>query len=57
MTDDNTQFYFDAIKHEVKQLAPRFTGNLEFKMNLKEGVVANMNIIKLKSIRNVEQSK
>lgn len=56
MTDENTKFYLDAIKHEIEQLAPRFTGNLEFKTNWKEGSLANMNVVHLKSIRSVKRN-
>lgn len=54
MTDENIQWYLDFIKREVEKLKEgRFTGNVEFKVNWKEGNIANMNIILAKSVRNV----
>ena len=54
----NLEWYLKAIERELEQLsAGRFTGNIEFKVNWKEGVIANCNICLNRSIRKIEQSK
>lgn len=57
MISENTQFYLDAIKHEVEQLDERFTGNTKFEINWKEGTIGNMNVILGKSLRKIERPK
>jgi len=56
LTDENTKFYLDAIKQEIEQLIPKFTGNITFEINWKEGAVGNMNVKLGKSIRNVKRN-
>jgi len=48
---DNQKWYFEAIAKEIKELADNYTGNIEFRLNIKEGNIGNMNIILGKSIR------
>ena len=55
MTD--ISFYLDYIKNEIEQLAPDFTGNIEFKLNFKEGGCANMNCILGKSIKQISPER
>lgn len=41
----NIEWYLEAIKHELEELEKgKFTGNMEFKVNFKDGEIANMNI-------------
>ena len=47
----NIKEYLDYIADEVVKLHPRFTGNIEFKLNLKEGSIANMNCHLSKSVK------
>ncbi len=54
--DDNTKFYLDFITQEIEKLKEgRFTGNIEFKVNWKEGSIANLNCGLNKSIRNIRR--
>ncbi len=54
MTDENTQFYLEFMAKEIEKLREgRFTGNIDFKVNWKEGSIANMNIGLNKSVRNI----
>jgi len=46
-----TKEYIQAVEHEIEQLSPNFTGNIEFRFNFKEGSCANMNVILGKSLR------
>ena len=48
---DNIQKYIGMIEHEIGKLADRFTGNIVFQFNFKEGSVANSNIEKKTSIK------
>ena len=49
---DNIDWYIDCIKHELEKLqSGKFTGNMEFKVNFKEGSIANMNCSLNRSIR------
>lgn len=51
---ENSQWYLNFIKRELEKLEEgRFTGNIDFKVNWKEGSVANCNITLNKSIRNI----
>lgn len=43
--------YIQTIRHEIEQLSPNFTGNIEFRLNFKEGNIANLNISKAKSVK------
>ena len=51
---NNSDFYLEAIKHELEKLSPDFTGNISFQLNYKEGIVGNMNIGLGKSVRKIE---
>ena len=55
MTD--ISFYLDYIKSEIEQLAPDFTGNIEFKLNFKQGGIANLNCTLGKSVKCIESIK
>lgn len=44
--------YIDFIKSELEKLEQgKFTGNVEFQVNFKDGGIANMNSVLRKSIR------
>jgi hypothetical protein len=48
----NIEFYLEAIRVELEKLFEgKFTGNMEFKVNFKEGSIANMNIGLNRSIK------
>ena len=52
---DNLKFYLDTIQRELERLEQgKFTGNVEFRPNFKDGKIANMNIILAKSVRQIE---
>ena len=47
-----TEEYIEAIRHELEKLEiNRFTGNRTFRLNFKEGSVANMNCESAKSLK------
>ncbi|GAG01521.1 unnamed protein product, partial [marine sediment metagenome] len=47
-------WYLDFIKREIEKLKEgRFTGNINFQVNWKEGSVANLNIGLNKSVRRI----
>ena len=53
--NENNEFYLEAVKREIEKLEQgRFTGNIEFRPNFKDGFVANMNIGLNKSLKKVE---
>jgi hypothetical protein len=46
------EWYIDSIRHELEKLEEgKFTGNMEFKINFKEGSPANMNVILATSVK------
>jgi hypothetical protein len=48
-------WYLEAIKHEVEQVNDKeFVGSVEFKVNIRQGVIGNMNIVLSKSVKNLE---
>jgi len=48
---NNIDWYINvAIRHEIESLDDKFTGNIEFRLNFKNGSIANMNCTKNKSI-------
>ncbi len=51
MNEENIKKYLDSIEHEIKLLSPGFTGNIDFKLNFKDGVIANENITMSKSVK------
>lgn len=54
MTDESLIWYLDFIQRELQQLNEgKFTGNIEFQVNHKEGSVANMNVCLRKSVRHI----
>ena len=49
------QWYLDFIKEELElHQQVKFTGNVEFQVNFKEGSIANLNCGQKKSIRKPE---
>ena len=49
---DNSTWYVEAIHREIDLLNEgRFTGNIVFQVNFKEGSIANCNISLNKSLR------
>ena len=52
MLDQSIEWYLDFIKREVKVLKDgKFTGNLDLKLNMKEGGICNMNCGRHKSVK------
>ena len=52
---ENNVFYVEAVRKEIEKLeAGKFTGNVEFQFNFKEGNCANQNITLRKSLKRVE---
>ena len=49
--EENIQKYLESMKHEIGRLDPRFTGNIEFKLNFKEGMIGNLNVSKTMSVK------
>jgi len=44
--------YLDVVRKDLETLRDtQFTGNIEFKINLREGGIANMNCGKYKSVK------
>lgn len=43
--------YIECVRDEITKLAPRFTGNIDFKFNFKDGGIANINISLSKSVK------
>ena len=55
MSNPNTDFYLQSIQREVERHEQgRFTGNVEFQLNFKDGIIANENITLRKSIKRIE---
>ncbi len=49
-------WYLKSIKHEVELINDKdFVGSVEFKINIRQGVIGNMNITLGKSVKNIEQ--
>ncbi len=55
--NENLEWYLDrVVKAELIKLSEgRFTGNIEFRVNWKEGQIANCNVSLNKSIRKIER--
>jgi len=50
--DTKTEEYIEAIRHELESLEEaKFTGNRSFKLNFREGGIANMNVQMEKSVK------
>ena len=50
--NDSLKFYLDTIQRELERLEQgRFTGNVEFRPNFKDGSIANLNVTLSKSVR------
>jgi len=50
--DEQTEKYIESIRYELSKLKEnRFTGNRSFRLNFKEGSVANMNLTSEKSVK------
>ena len=46
------EFYIQFIQHEIEKLEQgKFTGNVEFKVNFKDGGIANLNVNLAKSVK------
>ena len=57
MTEDTIRWYIEYIERELKRLKDgHFTGNVDFKLNWKEGNCANMNVVLTKSVRQLEET-
>lgn len=52
MTEEDLEYYMDVILLEVTRLKEGlFTGNVEFKVNFKDGKIGNMNVCLNKSVK------
>ncbi len=50
--DKSIEWYIESIRHELDKLEEgRFTGNMDFKINFKDGFPCNMNIVLAKSVK------
>ena len=53
--NSNNEYYLDAVRRELEKLEQgKFTGNIEFRPNFKEGSVANMNVSLNKSVKKID---
>ena len=53
--NSNLDFYIGVIKGELEKLVDgKFTGNVEFKPNFKDGQIGNCNISLHKSVKKME---
>jgi hypothetical protein len=51
----NLQWYLDVIKHEIEMIENKeFIGSIDFKINIRQGTIGNMNINLTKSIKTLE---
>jgi hypothetical protein len=51
----NIEFYLEAIRNELDKLKEgKFTGNTQFQVNFKEGMICNMNCGLNRSIKQIE---
>ena len=56
--NENTKWYLDFIKREIEKLRTgNFTGNVDFKVNWKDGAIGNLNCVLAKSVRHIERDK
>lgn len=53
----NFEFYLSSIKHELERLDKSFTGNITFRINLKDGSIGNMNVELGKSVKGETYAK
>ena len=52
MIKDSIKYYLGKVNEELSKLEEgRFTGNVEFKFNIKDGGIANINVRLNKSIK------
>lgn len=52
MTEPTIQWYLEIIKGELEKLkAGNFTGNIQFKVNMKQGGICNIDIGLNKSVK------
>ncbi len=51
------EWYLNAIRHEVEQINEKdFVGSVDFKINIRQGSIGNMNITLNKSVKNMEKA-
>ena len=58
--DNKLEWYLDKIVHEINyeiKKDTRFCGNIEFKINIRNGQIANMNVGNNKSIKMSKEIK
>ena len=52
MSSQSIEWYLETIRHELEMLEEgKFTGNMDFKINFKDGAPANMNVTLAKSVK------
>lgn len=44
-------WYLESIRHEIAMVNKEFVGSLAFRINIKQGVIGNMNINLDKSVK------
>ncbi|MCK9370590.1 hypothetical protein M0R04_11830 [Candidatus Dojkabacteria bacterium] len=53
--NESTKFYLETIQRELERLEQgKFTGNVEFQCNFKDGSIANLNVTLRRSIKRIE---
>lgn len=55
MNEAQLKWYQEVIEHEVGLINPDFVGNIDFKFNIKNDGITNMNINLSKSVKMPEQ--
>ncbi len=50
-------WYLNAIKHEIGQVNEDFVGNVDFKFNIKQNSITNMNVNLAKSLKKPDVSR
>ena len=50
--NNHLEKYIDSIRHEIEQINEKdFVGNIAFTLNIRYGVIGNMNVVLAKSIK------
>ena len=56
MNRQHLEWYLTAIRHEIEAINEHeFVGNVDFKLNINKGTIANMNVTLAKSLKMFEQ--
>lgn len=50
------EWYLASMRHEIEQINDKdFVGSLEFQVNIRQGVIGNMNVTLGKSVKKIEK--